>query len=106
DMFNALKGADGADGKSALELAIEANLLPAGATLTDLMAYLKGADGIDGIDGADGTDGKSALELAREIGLIGPEGTITDMFNALKGADGADGKSALELAIEANLLPA
>ncbi|WP_171260975.1 hypothetical protein, partial [Acinetobacter indicus] len=70
-------GADGADGKSALELAIEANLLPAGATLTDLMAYLKGTDGVDG------TDGKSALELAREIGLIGPEGTITDMFNAL-----------------------
>ncbi|WP_213032697.1 hypothetical protein, partial [Acinetobacter indicus] len=91
------------DGKSALELAREIGLIGPEGTITDMFNALKGADGVDG---ADGTDGKSALELAREIGLIGPEGTITDMFNALKGADGADGKSALELAIEANLLPA
>ena len=93
----------GADGKSALELAIEANLLPAGATLTDLMAYLKGTDGVDGADGA---DGKSALELAIEANLLPAGATLTDLMAYLKGTDGADGKSALELAIEANLLPA
>ncbi|ENU18482.1 hypothetical protein F994_03002, partial [Acinetobacter bohemicus ANC 3994] len=44
-------GATGADGKSALEVLIEAGELPVGSTVQDLIKYLKGADGADGQDG-------------------------------------------------------
>ncbi|MGP9558693.1 hypothetical protein ACT3QQ_13865, partial [Psychrobacter sp. AOP7-A1-24] len=78
DFIDSITGDDGVDGKSALELLVEANVLPANATVADLIEYLRGEDGADGTDGADGQDG----------------------------ADGTDGKSALELLVEANVLPA
>lgn len=82
---NGLPGKDGADGKSAYELAIEAGFEG------DLDAWL------ESLKGSDGQDGKSAYELAKAEGF---EGTEAEWLESLKGERGADGKSAYEVAVE------
>ena len=80
--------AQGRDGKSAYELAVEKGYT---GTLEQWLESLNGSDG------ATGSDGKSAYELAVEMGYTG---TLEEWLESLKGNTGADGKSAYELAVE------
>ena len=66
-------GANGKDGRSAYEIAIENSFV---GTVAEWLESLKGRDGIDGKDGKDGADG-----------LPGKDGT-----NGKDGKDGRDGK--------------
>ena len=66
-------GANGKDGRSAYEIAIENGFV---GTVAEWLESLKGRDGIDGKDGKDGADG-----------LPGKDGT-----NGKDGKDGRDGK--------------
>ena len=66
-------GANGKDGRSAYEIAIENGFV---GTVAEWLESLKGRDGIDGKDGKDGADG-----------LPGKDGT-----NGKDGRDGIDGK--------------
>ena len=66
-------GANGKDGRSAYEIAIENGFM---GTVAEWLESLKGRDGIDGKDGKDGADG-----------LPGKDGT-----NGKDGRDGRDGK--------------
>lgn len=52
-------GADGADGKSAYELALDAGFV---GTLEQWLQSLHGADGVDGSDGVDGTNGTNGVD--------------------------------------------
>ena len=70
EQLEALKGADGKDGKSAYDIALETGFV---GTKEEWIASLKGNDGADGKDGANGKDGAD-----------GKDGT--------NGKDGADGK--------------
>ena len=91
---------DGANGKSAYELAQENGF---NGTLSEWLDSLVGEAGVNGTNG---TNGKSAYELAVENGF---EGSVTEWLASLvgkdgaaaeKGEDGIDGKSAYELAVE------
>lgn len=93
------KGDNGADGKSAYDLAVEKGF---DGTEEEWLASLKG------IAGEQGETGKSAFELAQENGF---DGDLAAWLTSLhgedgkdgeKGADGANGKSAFELYKESN----
>ena len=72
-------GANGKDGRSAYEIAIENGFV---GTVAEWLESLKGKDGIDGKDGLPGKDGKDGAD-----GLPGKDGT-----NGKDGRDGIDGK--------------
>ena len=72
-------GANGKDGSSAYEIAIENGFV---GTVAEWLESLKGRDGIDGKDGLPGKDGKDGAD-----GLPGKDGT-----NGKDGKDGRDGK--------------
>ena len=72
-------GANGKDGRSAYEIAIENGFV---GTVAEWLESLKGKDGIDGKDGLPGKNGKDG-----EDGLPGKDGT-----NGKDGKDGRDGK--------------
>ena len=72
-------GANGKDGRSAYEIAIENGFV---GTAAEWLESLKGRDGIDGKDGLPGKDGKDGAD-----GLPGKDGT-----NGKDGRDGIDGK--------------
>ena len=72
-------GANGKDGHSAYEIAIENGFV---GTAAEWLESLKGRDGIDGKDGLPGKDGKDGAD-----GLPGKDGT-----NGKDGRDGRDGK--------------
>ena len=72
-------GANGKDGRSAYEIAIENGFV---GTVAEWLESLKGRDGIDGKDGLPGKDGKNGAD-----GLPGKDGT-----NGKDGRDGIDGK--------------
>ena len=72
-------GANGKDGRSAYEIAIENGFV---GTAAEWLESLKGRDGIDGKDGLPGKDGKDGAD-----GLPGKDGT-----NGKDGKDGRDGK--------------
>ena len=72
-------GANGKDGRSAYEIAIENGFV---GTAAEWLESLKGKDGIDGKDGLPGKDGKNGAD-----GLPGKDGT-----NGKDGRDGRDGK--------------
>ena len=80
--------AQGMDGKSAYELAVENGYR---GTEEEWLASLKGNTG---------NDGKSAYELAVEKGYQGTEEEWLASLNGSNGNDGDDGKSAYELAVE------
>jgi hypothetical protein len=85
-----IQGADGADGKSAYQSALDTGFE---GTEAEWIASLKGAagnDGTDGTDGQDGADGKSAYQVAVDAGFVGDE---TAWLASLKGADGNDGEN-------------
>jgi len=103
EWVESLKGADGADGKSAYQLAVEngytgtveewlLSLVGApgrdGADGKDGVDGAPGKDGEDGEDGKDGLDGKSVYDLAVENGF---KGTVEEWLLSLVGADGKDG---------------
>ena len=72
-------GANGKDGRSAYEIAIENGFV---GTAAEWLESLKGRDGIDGKDGLPGKDGKDGAD-----GLPGKNGT-----NGKDGKDGRNGK--------------
>ena len=78
-----VQGADGANGKSAYELAVEKGY---GGTLDEWLASLEGSNG------ASGNDGKSAYELAVEKGY---SGTLDEWLEGLRGDTGPDGASGI-----------
>ena len=90
-------GADGADGKSAYQIAQDNGYT---GTETEWLASLHGADGQDGVDGTNGTngtdgadgqdgaDGKSAYQIAVDNGFVGNESA---WLASLVGATGAKG---------------
>ena len=63
-------GTQGADGKSAYQIAVEHGF---SGTETEWLASLKGPAGADGATGASGADGKSAYQYAVEGGYTGTE---------------------------------
>ena len=75
-------GANGKDGSSAYEIAIENGFV---GTVAEWLESLKGRDGIDGKDGLPGKDGKDGAD-----GLPGKDGT--NGKDGLPGKDGRDGK--------------
>ena len=75
-------GANGKDGSSAYEIAIENGFV---GTAAEWLESLKGKDGIDGKDGLPGKDGKDGAD-----GLPGKDGT--NGKDGLPGKDGRDGK--------------
>ena len=66
-------GANGKDGRSAYEIAIENGFV---GTVAEWLESLKGRDGIDGKDGLPGKDGKDG-----EDGLPGKDGISPDLTN-------------------------
>ena len=75
-------GANGKDGRSAYEIAIENGFV---GTVAEWLESLKGRDGIDGKDGLPGKDGKDGAD-----GLPGKDGT--NGKDGLPGKDGKDGR--------------
>ena len=75
-------GANGKDGRSAYEIAIENGFV---GTVAEWLESLKGRNGIDGKDGLPGKDGKDGAD-----GLPGKDGT--NGKDGLPGKDGRDGK--------------
>ena len=75
-------GANGKDGRSAYEIAIENGFV---GTVAEWLESLKGRDGIDGKDGLPGKDGKDGAD-----GLPGKDGT--NGKDGLPGKDGRDGR--------------
>ena len=75
-------GANGKDGRSAYEIAIENGFV---GTVAEWLKSLKGKDGINGKDGLPGKDGKDGAD-----GLPGKDGT--NGKDGLPGKDGRDGK--------------
>ena len=75
-------GANGKDGRSAYEIAIENGFV---GTAAEWLESLKGRDGIDGKDGLPGKDGKDGAD-----GLPGKDGT--NGKDGLPGKDGRDGR--------------
>ena len=74
-------GADGQDGKSAYELALQEN--PNVGPLQQWLASLRGADGIDGTNGEDGEDGKSAFQIWKEENNT-PNASVSEFLASLK----------------------
>lgn len=105
---NALDGADGSDGLSAYEIALDNGFV---GTESQWLLSLKGADGADGqdgadgidgqdgadgqdgVDGIDGTDGLSAYQIAVENGFVGTEGQWLASLKGDQGDPGTDGIS-------------
>lgn len=90
-----LNGVDGANGKSAYEIAKAGGYK---GTEAEWLESLNGADGANGTDGKNGSNGKSAYEIAKAGGYVGTE---TEWLESLKGTDGKNGmngKSAYEIA--------
>lgn len=83
-----IKGATGANGKSAYEVMQEAGYT---GSITEWLESLKGEKGDDG------ENGKSAYELAKDQGYTG---TLQEWLDSLVGQDGDNGKSAYELYCE------
>jgi hypothetical protein len=85
-----VKGADGANGKSAYQTWLDAGNV---GTEAQFLTALKGADGTNGTNGANGangTNGQSAYELwLTQPGNAGK--TEAQFLAALEGADGANG---------------
>ena len=78
-------GANGKDGRSAYEIAIENGFV---GTVAEWLESLKGKDGIDGKDGLPGKDGAD--------GLPGKDGTNgKDVLPGKDGRDGRDGKDGI-----------
>ena len=75
-------GANGKDGRSAYEIAIENGFV---GTAAEWLESLKGMNGVDGKDGLPGKDGKDGAD-----GLPGKDGT--NGKDGLPGKDGRDGK--------------
>ena len=75
-------GANGKDGRSAYEIAIENGFV---GTAAEWLESLKGMNGVDGKDGLPGKDGKDGAD-----GLPGKDGT-----NGKDGKDGRDGKDGI-----------
>ena len=75
-------GANGKDGRSAYEIALENGFV---GTVAEWLESLKGRDGIDGKDGLPGKDGKDGAD-----GLLGKDGT--NGKDGLPGKDGRDGR--------------
>ena len=75
-------GANGKDGRSAYEIAIENGFV---GTVAEWLESLKGRDGIDGKDGLPGKDGQDGAD-----GLPGKDGT--NGKDGLPGKDGRDGR--------------
>ena len=75
-------GANGKDGRSAYEIAIENGFV---GTAAEWLESLKGKDGIDGKNGLPGKDGKDGAD-----GLPGKDGT--NGKDGLPGKDGRDGR--------------
>ena len=88
----------GQNGKSALELLIEAKELPQGATVADLIEYLKGQDGKDGSNGA------SAYETYKDLAQKAQDAAVAaaKADAALKGLNEADTEAAIQAAKDAN----
>lgn len=81
-------GANGKDGRSAYEIAIENGFV---GTVAEWLESLKGRDGIDGKDGLPGKDGKDGAD-----GLPGKDGTNgKDGLPGKDGRDGRDGKDGI-----------
>ena len=76
--FKIPKGVNGANGKSAYEIAVQKGFK---GNETQWLESLKGKDGI-GEQGEPGTNGKSAYEVAVENGF---KGTVTEWLTSLKG---------------------
>ncbi len=91
---NKIDGTNGANGKSAYELAVEKGYT---GTLDEWISSLAGASG------KDGEDGKSAYELAVDKGYTGTEDEWLESLigkDGINGTNGVNGKSAYELAVE------
>lgn len=114
-------GADGADGKSAYEIAVEHGFT---GTEEEWLASLEGADGVNGLsayqvavnngfvgteaqwlislegtpgaNGTNGTNGISAYQSALNNGFIGTE---AEWLASIEGTDGTNGLSAYEVAL-------
>lgn len=69
------KGEDGADGKSAYEVAVDNGY---SGTVTEWLKSLEGKDGRDGVDGKNGKDGKDAV-LPSWIGDTKPSYAATEI---------------------------
>ena len=81
-------GANGKDGRSAYEIALENGFV---GTVAEWLESLKGRDGIDGKDGADGLPGKDGTN--GKDGLPGKNGRDgKDGKDGLPGKDGRDGR--------------
>lgn len=107
DFWRYLRGANGADGRSAYEIwkdGVEDGTISwnEGTDVDDFFRYLKGEDGKDGDDGK---DGKSAYDLWKEAvkkGLENPHKPgetwpkdkveLKDFWEYLRGEDGKDGQ--------------
>lgn len=84
--FGIPKGAAGANGKSAYEIAVQKGFT---GNETQWLESLKGKDGV-GKQGAPGVNGKSAYEVAVENGF---KGTVAEWLESLKGKDGGGSTS-------------
>lgn len=90
--MGAVKGKDGADGKSAYEVAVDNGY---SGTESEWIASLKGSDGTDGANGVDGSDGVSPTiaensgntDSVYRLDITDASGTFTTPN--LKGADGS-----------------
>ena len=75
-------GANGKDGRSAYEIALENGFV---GTVAEWLESLKGRDGIDGKDGADGLPGKDGTNgkdgLPGKDGRDGKDGVSPDLTN-------------------------
>lgn len=83
-------GKDGADGKSAYQVAVDNGFV---GTEVEWLISLKGKDGIDGQDGIDGLDGKSAYQVAIDNGFSGTEAEWLASLKGEKGETGSGGGS-------------
>ena len=106
-----IRGADGDDGLSAYEIAVNNGFI---GTEVQWLASLEGADGADGetgptgpagADGATGADGDSAYQIAVNNGFVGTEAEWlaslqgTDGVDGTAGTAGTDGASAYQIAV-------
>ena len=94
-------GTNGADGKSAYQIWLDAGNT---GTQADFLNAIKGAAGSAGAAGVAGANGKSAYQIWLDAGNTG---TQADFLSAIKGAvgaagvAGADGKSAYQIWLDA-----
>lgn len=98
DVMNGEDGQDGAPGKNAYELAVEAGFTGTSAEWLDSLVGPSGAQGPAGQDGRDGADGASGFSPIVSTTPIasGTQVTITDLtgshsFNVMNGEQGPSG---------------